>query len=203
MSPQKTITSALEGKHKLSEAIYQHPSGVHLIPADLSKYAVTFPTEKIADVLLDLLNKAEVVLVDTPDLNDCEGVLRACDSVIILTQANLVAVSETLKAIQLCKRLHKPILGAVLMQSKRHSFDLTIADVEATLHLPLIGEIMYDTVVEHAHSLKHPVVYAHDSSVASIGYKKLAANLIGQRYEHSVSENLSFYAYLKRRIGFN
>jgi septum site-determining protein MinD len=203
MNPPKTSTSALLGKHKLHEAIYQHPSGIQLIPGDIEKYNATITTEKIADALLDILNKTQIVLVDTPELHESEPILRACDSVILLTQANLVAVSETLKAIQLCKKLHKPILGAVVMQSRRNTFDLNLKDIEATLHIPIIGEIPFDIVVEHAHSLKHPVVYAHDASPASIAYKKLAANLIGQQYEHSVSETQNFWTFLKKRIGFD
>ena len=203
MNPPKTVNSALNGSHKMYDAIYTHPSGIDLIPADssLSKPKV-YSTQQISDALLDLLNKAEVVLIDTPDLQDCEPILRACDSAIVLTQANLVAVSDTLKAISLLNSIHKKILGAVIMQSRKRHFDLAVDDMQSVLRTKLIGEVPYDETVEHAHSLKHPVVYAHSQTPASIAYKKIAANLIGQTYEDSLQKKMTFWEYLKKRSGF-
>jgi len=200
----KNITNALKGKHKVSEAIYLHPSGIHVVPADMAIDAIKhkFDKDHIAQTLTDLVYKSEIILVDTPsDFTDMQTIVHACDAVIYLTTPDLVSMTDTLKAMELLKPQQKKTLGVVVAKNKGKSYETELIDIESLLNMPIIGNIPYDDEISRAQNQKYPVVYANTDAASTIAYKKLAANLIGEPYEHGKEENESFWSYLFMRLG--
>lgn len=200
-----TLNSALRGDHKVVQAMYHHSSGIDVIPAEIAPEEIDRKLDghHIADTLYDLLYKTEIVLIDTPsDIHDAREVLKACDQVILVTQADLVSITDTLKTAKISRELGKKILGAVVSHSKNRNFDVPLENIEGTLQCPVIGEIPYDEHIHHANSVKNPVVYTHPHSNAAHAYKKLASNLIGKEYKVNMQDDKNFVSYLLERVGF-
>jgi len=199
----KHIQSALKGHHKIIEAVYTHPSGLTVIPGNISMDELerTFTQKEIEHVFTDLFDHAELVLVDTPSGVGAEtqSVLAACQYIILVTTQELTALTDTMKTINLAQKLQKKILGVVVTHNRKREYALSLADIEATLQYPVIGSISYDETIQHSQSLKHPVVFTHHDSSATVEYKKLAANLIGKEY--SPQKEMTFLSYVFARLG--
>ncbi len=200
-----SIHTVLSGKHSITEAIYKHPSGLIVIPGHVSvdESLRNFSERQIADAFASLLNKAEIVLVDTASGigTETRKVIRGCDGVIFVTTQDIVAVTDTLKTASLARSLSKKIIGVVVTHVRGKSFEISLAEIESTLGAPVIGSIRYDEQIHASHAVKHPVVYTNHTTPATTDYRKLAANLIGQPFEESVSDKESFFLYLLQRIG--
>ncbi len=198
------IHSVLAGRHKAHEAVYKHPSGLFVIPGNISMDAQSNVNEKqVAHAFTSLLNKTEIVLVDTASGvgNETQKIIKGCDAVILVTTQDLVSVTDTLKTAHVAKHLGKKILGVVVTHMRAKDYDMSLADVQATLGAPVIGSIRYDENIRAAHALRHPVVYAHHDTHATHDYKSLAANLIGEKFVATISAKESFFLYLLQRIG--
>jgi len=200
-----SIHTVLSGKHKVHQAMYKHPSGLMVIPGHVSvDESLRDHTERqISDAFASLVNKAEIILVDTASGIGAETrkVIRGCDSVMLVTTQDLVAVTDTLKTASLARSLGKKIIGVVVTHVRSKSFELSLAEIETTLGAPVIGTIRYDEQIHAAQAVKHPVVYTNHTTPATSDYRKLAANLVGQPFVQTVSDKESFFLYLLQRIG--
>lgn len=83
------------------------------------------------------------------------------------------------------KFLKRPIIGIVLNKVRGKSYELTKEEVEESLGVNVIAEIPDDPKVPESIAYRIPVVSYSPRSPASIAYKKLAAQLIGEEYEAS------------------
>lgn len=200
-----SIHTVLLGQHRMHEAMYRHPSGLIVIPGHVSvdHSMRQFSDKQVANAFSSLLNKAEIVLIDTPSGigHETQKVMSGCDSVILITTQDIVSITDTLKTANLARSLGKKILGIVVTHVRKKSHDITLEEVQATLQAPIIGSIRYDENIHAAHAVRHPVVHTHHETAATVDYKKLAANLIGEPFVHSVSAKESFFLYLLQRIG--
>lgn len=197
---EKTIHSALEKKHAIFDAVKQHPSGIQVIIGD---HTAKSAPKDVADTLFDLLHKAEIIIVDTPPSlhNDFEELIKGCDGAIFVSEQNIISVTSTLKSVQKVKKQSKKLLGVVATHVKERDFDLSLESMQETFSLPVIGSIPYDEAIYSAHAKKYPAVFAKPDSEVSIAYKKLAANLIGETYEHNISKKTPLILYILQRLG--
>ncbi|HLP79224.1 MAG TPA: P-loop NTPase [Acidobacteriota bacterium] len=201
-----SMHSTLRGHSKVHEALYLHPSGLTVIPGNLSldELEHTYTTRQIENVFSDLFSRAEIVLVDTPpDVDDDLRLsLHSCSSVILVTTLDLASVTDTHKTLLVAQNMGKKVLGVVATKVRESHHDISLADLQATLGVPVIGAIPYDDNIRQAQTIRHPAVYVHPESAASVAYKKLAANLIGQQYEPALkSGSRNFVSYILARIG--
>lgn len=198
----RTLKTALAGHHHILQAVYPHPSGIHTITnTPLSKEHIRYDTLK--STLSGLLNQVEVVFVDTPSGvgHETETVIQICDKILLVTTPDFVSVQDTLESKKIAIAQRKDVLGVIVTQIKKTQYELSIETIQHTLNCPVIGTIQYDPKVCESQYFKHPIVYAHHSTPATIDYKKLAANLIGQEYVPDKTAKESFIDYLLVRIG--
>ena len=199
------IHTVLRGQHSIHEAMYKHPSGLLVIPGHLAIEENLRPISErqISDAFASLLNKAEIVLVDTASGIGAETqkVIRGCDSVILVTTPDIVSVTDTLKTASLARSFGKKILGIVVTHLREKTYDMPLIEVQSTLQAPIIGTIRYDEQIHAAHAVRYPVVYTNHETNATKDYRNLAANLIGEPFENTVSDKESFFLYLLQRIG--
>jgi septum site-determining protein MinD len=184
-----TIHDVLKGTKHISETAYMHPSGLKVIPASIALDEIeNLASHRLSDVLLDLMGTSELVLLDTPSgfSNHTEHALKASDEVIIVTNPELPAVTDALKTIKFSERLGKDVLGIIINRVTNSKSEMTIHSIEALLERPILAIIPEDDNVKKSIAIKHPVLYTHPDSPASIAYKKLAARLIGQPFKEKL-----------------
>ncbi|MBM3200378.1 septum site-determining protein MinD [Candidatus Woesearchaeota archaeon] len=177
---------ALRGENHISDAVYQHPAGLKIIPAGISldDLRKTNP-DKLPHVLGHLNNKTDFVIIDGAAGLGREALatIASCEAVIIVTNPELPAITDALKAVKLSESFGRRVLGVVLTRTKPNNLDVSIKNIETLIEKPVIGVIPEDKSVREAMVRKDAVVYTHPKAKSSIAYKRLAASLIGRKYE--------------------
>jgi septum site-determining protein MinD len=205
VNAEKTVHTALAGDHKLYEAIFLHPSGLRVVPChtsmDYMKHAKQHAL--LHDLLLELKDQAEIVLVDTASgfSEETTDIMKATGEVILVTTPDLTAVTDCLKTLRVAQEMGVKVIGVVATQINEAEYEMELENIETILSVPLIGVIPYDPAVLEAQHHKYPVVYTHGNSHAAIGYKKLAANFIGQKYEPDIDSKEGIMEFILQRTG--
>ncbi|RMF54514.1 hypothetical protein D6745_05115 [Candidatus Woesearchaeota archaeon] len=191
-NPPITLNDVMEGKKHISDAMYLHPSKLRIVPLSLSyEHSKRINPEKIHDVVLDLVGSAEFVILDSGSGlgNDVRNVIKASDEVIAITTPELLAVTGTYRTVQLADELGIKVSGAVLNNISGDEYDMSKENIESILEVPVIESIPHDNVVRKAYRQKQPFVYVYPHSKASLAIKRLAARILGQKYEAPLPEN--------------
>ncbi|MBN2458076.1 cell division ATPase MinD [Candidatus Woesearchaeota archaeon] len=201
----KTIHSALRGMHHIRESIYLHPSGIKIIPGSISyDEARKVKRDNLGNIILDLVGSAEIVIVDsTPGLGeDATSVIKAVDYVLIVTTPDLCSVSNSIKMVNLAREFGKMILGIVVNRVEGHEYELDLDNIEMLLGNRVVAVIPEDKNIKDSFHKKNPVVFIHPKSPSSDAFKRLASELIGERYvKLAKKEEDSFYTLAKRAVG--
>jgi septum site-determining protein MinD len=183
LNPEVTIHDVLLDKAKAHEAVYAHESGIHLIPG-------TYLSEKINPLKLKekidcLRDHYDIILVDSsPNLNDeISAAMEASDELYVVTTPDYITLSTTLRAVMLAKQRGISISGLILNKVRNKKFELSLNDIEETVGVPVVGVLPEDENVLKALANTTPVTLHSPNTKISIGYKKLAASLIGKSYE--------------------
>jgi len=190
----------LAKKNHISEAMYLHPSGMQIIPGDISTEQLkNVDPLKLNKAMLDLEGLADYILIDAAAGLGREALaaIKASDKVLIITNPEMPAVTDALKTIQIVQDMKKQVLGIVLTRTRDDGWDMSTNEVEKMLEYPILGVVPEDNNVRKAMVLKNPVMFSYPNSEASKGYKKLASKISGVKYKEEVKEEESFWDKLK------
>lgn len=180
-----TLHDVLKRKAHISEALYIHPSGIRVVPASLSVEALRgLNASKLSKALNDLLD-TEIILIDGAAGLGKEAIsaIEASDEVIIVTNPELPAVTDALKAIRIAEKTGAKILGVVVNRVRGHKHELDSGEMQSILEYPIIGFVPEDMEVAKSISMKMPVVHHSPKSKASHEFKRIAASIVGEVYK--------------------
>ncbi len=183
LDPEVSLHHVLDREFNAKDAV--HSLGkIDLLPASIFTDKQVNPL-KLKDRLDYLKKKYDYILYDSsPNLNDeTLGVMLASDSLIVITTPDHPTLSVTIKAINSAKERGVPIDGLIINKVHNKNFEIPLEHVEETLEVPVLAVIPYDINILKALSKFVPSVDHNPNSEASEEYKKLAAALVGERYE--------------------
>lgn len=196
------INHVLQGHKHIHDSYYTHYSGLQVIPGSIIyEEACGKNTRKFADIIDDLRGRFEVVIIDTAPTfgHELYDVLDAVDHAILVTKTDLSSITDTLRTKKLCEDKHVNVMGAVITHTSKEDQAYSISEIHSFMNSPIIGEIPFDKNIDRSHGQKLPLVFMEKDSPASIGYKRLAANLIGETYESE--KEISAFKYVLMRLG--
>ena len=128
-------------------------------------------------------------------------VMEHCDDLIIVTNAELPAITDALKTVKLAEELGSNVLGVLVTRVKMDDLDVSVRNIEALLERPVIGVIQEDDAMREALAIKDAVVHTHPSTKAAKGY---AAGYMGKsinsEYGGVTLSNPSYVKYYKGMI---
>jgi len=180
-----TLNDSMRGRIDIKDAVYLHPSGVRVIPSSISMDDMEGVNHNsMHETLLGLVGATELVLLDTAGGigEETRAAIRSADEVIVVVNPEMLSVADAMKTIKISEDRGIKVSGVVINRVKGDKFEISKKNIEALLDKPVIGMIPEDNSVLRSLALKHPVVYTHPDSSASIGFKKLAAKIMGQEY---------------------
>jgi septum site-determining protein MinD len=156
----------------------------------------------LAHVLNEFVKETEYVLIDCAAGLGQEALnaMQAGDEMVIVTNPEIHALTDALKAYEYAKEIGVKPMGVVLNKVKNKDWEMTKENVEDFLELPVIAMIPDDDAVKRSIAMKQPLVYTFPNSPASRAIKKLAASIIGENYRELEPE--SFGEKLLRLFGF-
>ncbi|MEM4259624.1 MAG: P-loop NTPase [Candidatus Woesearchaeota archaeon] len=159
-----SLHEVLNRNENITKAIYQHPSGLKIIPGSLAiKYASNEYYLKLSELRNHFDYLSEITILDGPPglNNEVKEVLRNSNETIIITNPELPALVDALKLMKIAKQQRTTILGVVLNRVTRKNHELTKKQVEEFLNTVVIAELPEDIYVKHSLKIKHPVIYSH------------------------------------------
>lgn len=183
VDPKVTIHDVLRNRANVAEAIYQHEAGFHLIPA--AYVARKINPFRLKQAIISLKGSYDIILIDSsPNLNDeMLATMIASDELLVVTTPDYPTLTATLRAVRLAKQKRTPISGLILNKVRNKKFELTIQDIEEAAGVPVISVLPDDIKVLESVAATTPLTIYKAKTNASVGFKKLAASLIGEEYQ--------------------
>ncbi len=180
-----TLQDVLKGRAPLEQAIWCHPAGFRIIPADVAISKVMSPKPgQLLDVLNRLIRRVDFVLIDSAAglCSEALSAIRAADELLVVTNPELPALTDALKLGAFAQKFETKNLGVVLNRvNGNHQWSKE--EVEEFLDMPVIGEVVEDVAVQKAIAKKIPVVMYSPTSKSAHQFMSLAAHLAGVPYK--------------------
>ena len=196
------LNHVLSKKADLFEATYEHESGIKIIPSSLSiKELKKTKHERLKYFKEEFLKISEHVIIDcSAGLgNEATHTLEVADELIIVTNPEMPAIADALKAIKLAEEMKKPVLGVIVTRVQKDKIELPPKIVKEMLEVPVLGMIPEDKHVRKAVNKKNPVLHIYPKSKASRAYKEVAAKILNVDYD-SKKDREKLLEMLLRRI---
>src|SRR3989344_4797827 len=155
------------------EAVYEHESGIKIVPSSLSiKELKKIKPEKLKEFKNDFKKIAEYVIVDSAAGLGIEAThaIEMADEIIVVTNPELPAITDALKTVKLAEQMKRPILGIIVTRVKRNNIE------------------MHPDNVKESILLKDAVVHTHPRSNSARAYKEIAARITGKEYDSSIDK---------------
>ena len=181
-----TLNHILLGKANVDEAIYEHSSGIKIIPSSISlKELKKIRPEKLKDFKKDFENFSEIILVDSAAGLGIEAMstIKLADELIVVTNPEMPAITDALKVIKLAEEIKKPILGIIITRVRKNNTELSPETVKEMLEAPILGMVPEDITIQKSLSLKDAVVHTNPKSKSARAYKEIAARLLEIDYD--------------------
>ena len=198
-----TLHDVLAGEADVLQAIYEGPAGVKVVPAGISLDGLRkADPERLEAVLTRLLGETEILLIDAPAGlgKPVVAALAAGERLLLVANPEISSMSDALKTRIVAKKLGCDILGAVLNRVGFDKSDLTLQEVEVILETRVLAAIPEDPEVRRSTAYGQPVILRRPESPASVAIKKLAADLIGEKYVPPTPKKGSFMKRLIRGL---
>ena len=180
------LNHVMQGKAKVSDAIYEHESGTKVIPSSLSvKELRKINHDKLKDIAKKLKGMADFVILDSAAGLGDEAVssIEAADELIIVTNPEITAVTDALKTAKLAQELGKKVRGVIVNRVSGNNQEMSILNIKEMLDLPILGVIPEDRKVLASLRHKDAVIHMYPYTKSSLAYKKIAAKIAGVSYK--------------------
>ena len=180
------LNHVMQGKAKVGDAIYEHDSGTKVIPSSLSvKELRKINPDKLKDVAKKLRSMADFVILDSAAGLGDEAVaaIEAADELIIVTNPEITAVTDALKAVKLAGELGKKVRGVIVTRVSGNQHEMSISNVKEMLDLPVLGVVPEDKKILASLRYKDAVIHLYPYTKSALAYKKIAAKIAGVNYK--------------------
>jgi len=200
-----TLHDVLHRDKKITDALYMHQHGIKIIPASQAYKDNTrkIDYDKFKRLIKSLSGMADYVIIDSSAglNNEAISAIHTGDEILVVSTPDLPSVTDALRTIKKAKEHNKKISGVILTRVFEDELELSKQDVEAMLETQVIAIIPEDDSLREALQMKSPVTHSHPNSPASLEYKKLAAELLGEKYVESIEKDDNMFEYMLKRIG--
>jgi len=195
------LNHILSKKADVFEAVYEHESGMKVIPSSLSlKELKKIKPEKIKDFKKEFMKISDYVIVDSAAGLGREAIstIDLADEVIIVTNPEMPAITDALKTLKMAEEMKKPILGVIVTKVRKDDIEMQPDLVKEMLEIPIIGMIPEDISVQKSLNLKDAVVHTHPKSKSARAYKEIAAKLLNVEYDSNKDKEKLFERIFKK-----
>lgn len=181
-----TLNHVLKGKADIEDAIYEHSSGTKIVPSSLSiKELTKFNTKKIPEIAEQLATLCDYVIIDSAAgfSEEVMAVLEAADEIIIVTNPEMPAVTDALKAVKVAREMGKEVNGVIISRYRGARYEMPLSSIKSMLETQIIGIIPEDKSVKEALNLRDAVSHTHPRSKVSRKYYEIARKIAGENVE--------------------
>ncbi len=180
------LNHVLLGKAEPFEAVYEHESGMKIMPASLSiKELKKIRPERIKQFKNDFRKLADYVILDCAAGlgNEALSVIEMADDIIIVTNPEMPAITDALKTIKLAEAMKKSIMGVIITRVRKDNIEMQPNTVKDMLEIPILGMIPEDIHIAKSLNARNAVVHTYPKSKPSRAYKEIAAKILEIDYD--------------------
>jgi len=195
-----TLHDVLKNDTPIEFAVYNHHTGLRVIPASLSVDALkNVDMDKLEKALSNLLDKADIIIIDAAAGLGKEALaaISVADELIVITNPELPAVTDALKTIKIAQDNGTKVLGVVVNRVKGLKHELSMSEIKSMLEVPIISIVPEDLAVPRSIAKKTPVVHHKPRSRSSVEFRRLALRILGEPWarvkKKSLLERLFFW----------
>jgi septum site-determining protein MinD len=183
------------------EAVYEHESGIKIIPSSLSiEELKKIKPERMKNFKEDFKKISEYVIIDSAAGLGSEAlaIIDIADELILVTNPEMPAITDALKTIKIAEQMKKSILGIILTRVQNDKIEVQPEVVKEMLEIPILGMIPEDISIKKSLNQKDAVVHIYPKSKASRAYKEIAAKLLDIEYDSNKDREKWFEIALKK-----
>jgi len=180
------LNHVLKGKADIEDAIYEHSSGMKIIPSSLSVKELTkFNTKKIPEIAKQLSKICDYVIIDSAAGfgEEVIATLEAADEIIVVTNPEMPAVTDALKTVKVARGMNKHVNGVVVTRHTNAKYEMPLSSIKSMLEAQIIGVVPEDKAVKEALNIRDAVVHTHPRSKVSKKYYEIAQKVTGEKIE--------------------
>ncbi|MAG02803.1 hypothetical protein CMI42_05690 [Candidatus Pacearchaeota archaeon] len=180
------LNHLLNKKSNVFETVYEHESGIKIIPASLSiKELNKLKPERVKDFKEDFKKICDYVLVDSAAGlgEEARSIIEMADELIIVTNPEMPAITDALKTIKLAEKSKKPVIGVIMTRVRKNKIEMRPEIVKEMLEVPILGMIPEDINIQKSISMKDAVAHIMPKSKSARAYKEIASKITGIEYD--------------------
>jgi septum site-determining protein MinD len=179
-----SLSHVLQGKAEIEDAIYEHSSGLKLVPSSLSLKDM----QKIDFSMMEGVSKklkklsTHIIFDSAAGLGEeAKTALENADEIILVTNPNILSVTDSLKAVKLAQDLNKTIRGVIITKVKGEKTEMPLENIKDMLEVPVLGIVPDDSAVEESLVKKNAVINTKPRSKSAKAYMDIAAKILGKK----------------------
>ncbi|MBR9678927.1 MAG: P-loop NTPase [Nanoarchaeota archaeon] len=180
-----TLHDVLNGKARIDDAVYYHPSGVKFVPMgarieDIERIA----KKDFSKAIIDLVGRVDIIILDGAAgiSEELEKSMRIANEMLIVTNPEIPALIEALKTRKISEKYGLKTLGVLVNKTRRKKYETTPSNIMDFTEMPVIGIIPEDEKFSQALSEKIPFIISHANTKSAQEINKVAAKIIGKNY---------------------
>lgn len=180
------LNHVLQKKAEPYEAVYEHESGIKIMPSSLSiKELKKITPEKLKDFANEFKKLSENIIVDCAAGlgKEAMSAIEMADELIVVTNPEMPAITDALKAIKMAEQFKKPVTGIIVTRVRKNKTEMPPETVKDMLEVPILGMIPEDLSIQDALNHKDAVIHVFPKSNASRAYKEIAAKILEIPYD--------------------
>lgn len=196
-----TLNDVIKGTVELENAIYQHASGIHVIPSSLvSDDMKDLDWHNFEAKVQKVFDNYDAVIVDSSPGFGRESLitLDVCDEAIFVTNPVVHSAADLIKCRDISRSLNVKPLGIALNMVRNKKYEISRRDVEELVGLNVICSIPYDDRVMESIAKKKPAIEISPRIDKEI--LKISSNIEGG--EPGIRKNIHSEGFLSRIFGF-
>ena len=177
-----SLHEVLSGKADVSDAIYEGPEGVKVVPSGISLQGFqNADPERLRDVMKEIVTHCDILIMDAPAGISRDGVipLAIADEVILVINPELSSMIDALKTKILTELIGGRVKGFILNRATFENTEVSVKKIQEVLDLEILGLIPEDPNVRRSAAYRQPIIVRYPDSPAAVEIKKIAAKLIG------------------------
>jgi len=181
-----TLNRVLKGEATIEDAIFNHSSGVQIIPAslnlsDLIGVDITVLDKKIKN----LFEYEDFIFLDIAPGFGKEAVsaMKVCKEALVVSTPDIPSVTDVVRLKGVMDELKINPLGLVLNKVTGEKYELREKEITQLTGLPILSKIPYEKKIMESLAVKTPLVMHDSKTRASIEFFKLASVISGEEYE--------------------
>ncbi len=181
VQPVKTIHDVLSGKARMISAIHSR-YGVDVVPGSYHPTHEIQPL-KLRDRLASIKDSYDFVILDSsPTLTDeTLSTILASDHLFVVSTPDYPTLSCSLRAARLASARGKPIEGIIINKIRDPAYELSLADLEAAMELPVVARFSDDPSAGRALFMRIPISVYKKTSRFGKEINKFSAALTNSR----------------------